>query len=24
VKEKVNKQMIFQPSKNVLFLFVFW
>jgi hypothetical protein len=24
MKEKVNRQMIFQPSKNVLFLFVFW
>ncbi len=23
VKEKVNRQMIFQPSKNVLFLFLF-
>jgi hypothetical protein len=23
MKEKVNRQMIFQPSKNVLFLFVF-
>jgi len=23
VKEKINRQMIFQPSKNVLFLFVF-
>jgi hypothetical protein len=23
VKEKINKQVIFQPFKNILFLFVF-